>query len=773
MRLSHALAPSAACVFAFVAAAVVSAQDVTTYHNDNFRTGLNPNESILNPSNVNSSTFGLLFSLPVDGQVYAQPLYLSNVSIPGKGVHNVLYVATQHNTVYAFDADSNQGANAQPLWKVNLGPSMPSTDSYTDDITPEVGITGTPVIAKGMPGGPWLYVVAKTKTTDPKTGAVNYAVKLHALNCATGAQPVGSPNPITRTIAGTGEGSVSGSLAFQPRIQHQRAALNFVPASATNGNKNLIVITFASHGDNGPYHGWVFAYDATTLRIVAVYNTTPNAKNDPSGYPIAAGGIWQGGYGPATDGESLFFATGNGKFDPATKAYGDAVVRLKLNTFGVGDYFAPYNQQQLDDTDADLGSGGVMLLPSSAQGTSNYPLMVQSGKEGTLYLMRRDNLGGYHATNTIVQELTHTIGGVWGGPAYFNNTIYYGGSWDAISAFPIANGQFYGTGPSQRTGAYFGYPGTLPSISSSGNTNGIVWALRNDGYNLNAPAELHAFDASDITRELYNSAATAGRDDFGFPTKFSTPTISNGKVYCGGNNQVGVFGLGTWTDKPTISVAAGTYQNPVQVSLTDTDPTAVIHYTVDGTVPTIDSPTYGGPITISTATVLKARAYSPTKLPSAIASADYLINPVIGTGNGLAGYFYNGIQDPAGTATARRRAPVINFSWNGASPITGVDGTNWAGMWTGKIQAESTGLYRFTTNSDDGVRVWINNVLVIDNYTYHGPTLDSGTIALTAGVKVPIVIKYFQGSGTSVLQMYWSATGIPQQIVPSTQLYPN
>ena len=616
-------------------------------------------------------------------------------------------------------------------------------------------------------------MVAKTKTTNAKTGQVTYAVKLHALNVATGAQPKGSPNAITRVLAGTGEGSVNGYLTFDARIEHQRAALSFVPASPTNGNKNLILVPFASHGDNGPYHGFVFSYDATNLRIVAMHCTTPNAKNDPSGYPIAAGGIWQGGYGPATDGNSLFYATGNGKFDPATKAYGDAVVRLKLNTFGVGDYFSPYNQQQLDDTDADLGSGGVMLLPSSVQGTYPYPLMVQSGKEGTIYLMRRDNLGGFHGTNVIRQELTHVIGGVWGGPAFFNNTVYYGGIYDGVTAFPISNGLFTSTNAVSRSPGGFGYPGSVPSISANGTSNGIVWALKNDGYGQRAPAELHAYDATDLSKELYSSTSTLGRDDFGYPIKFATPTISNGKVYCGGDGQVGVFGLGSWTAAPTFSVPGGSYAGTVTLTLSDTEVGAVIHYTTDGSTPTANSPTYGGPIAITTPTEIKARAFTAGKQPSAIATADYLVNAVIGTGTGLTGSYYDGIQDPTGTPTATRLDPTVDFNWNGAPPITGVGGSNWAGMWTGFVQAESTGLYKFTTNSDDGVRVWVNNVLVIDNDGYHGPTLDSGTIALTAGVKVPIVVKFFQGGGGSVLQLYWSAPALQQQIVPATQLYPN
>jgi len=281
---------------------------VTTYHNDTFRTGLNSSETILTPANVNSKSFGLLFSLPVDGQVYAQPLYLSQVSIPGKGKHNVIYIATEHNSVYAFDADSNAGVDSQPLWHVNFGPTVPAPLTYSALVSPEVGITSTPVIVSGP--SPILYVVSSTYSVNAK-GTQLFAHALHALDATTGLEKLGGPIQIKATILGNGSGSLGGHLTFADQWQHNRAALLFVPSSTTGSIHSgshitvpgTVYVPFGSYGDPGPYHGWLFAYDAATLTQVSVFCTGPNARNDPSGYPLAGAGIWGGGCGPCSDGK--------------------------------------------------------------------------------------------------------------------------------------------------------------------------------------------------------------------------------------------------------------------------------------------------------------------------------------------------------------------------------------------------------------------------------------------------------------------------------------
>ena len=754
--------------FALLTHCCFAQAQVTTYHNDNLRTGLNSLETILTPGNVNPAKFGLLFSLPVDGQVYAQPLYLPRVYVPGRGTHNVLYVATEHNSVYAFDADSNTGANAKPLWHVNFGPSVPNGDTGTGDINPEIGITSTPVIHTIRTGLPLLYVVSKTKTLDNQGNPI-YTQQLHAISVETGAEELHGPITISGQVPGTGDGSSGGIVAFNPLIQHTRPALLIVP---TPGEDSTLYVAYASHGDNGPYHGWLFEFDADKLKPLGLMNTTPNALTDPSGYPLAAGGIWQGGGGLASDGKSVYFATGNGTFDPTTGAYGDSIIRIANKTFTVADFFTPAEQLSLDDSDADLGSGGVMLLPPTASGTSKKTFLVQSGKEGSIYLLDTSNLGQYNSTDNVHQELPQTIGGIWGAPAYFNKTVYFGPVYSPLVAFPIKNGLFTSTSPTASTVTQFQYPGPTPSISANGTSNGIVWAIQTDNYGSGGPAILHAYEAGNVANELYNSSETGGRDTLDGAVKFTTPTIVNGKVYAGCNSSVCVFGHGSWAATPKVTPSSGSFANSVKVTMTDSTPRAQIRYTTDGSTPTATSTLYTKPITLTTSATLSARAFLTGSGASAIVQNNYLISPVTGTGTGLFGGYYNNSQDASGTPTASEIDPTINFNWNGNSPITGVAGTNWAGEWTGQIQAMTTGTYTLTTNSDDGVELFINGQMIISDYTYHGPTYDSATIDFVAGQMYTIEIKYFQGGGGSLLQLFWAAPGLPMQIVPTTQLYP-
>lgn len=740
---------------------------VSTYHNDNARTGLNAAESILTPITVNPKTFGLLFKLPVDGQVYAQPLYLQRVAIPGKGTHNVVYVATEHNSVYAFDADNQTGTNSAPLWQVNLGPSFSNGDTGSWDINPEIGITSTPVISTlGIPSAtPTLYVVSKTKVSG------NYFLQVHALDTSTGKDLSFSPVTIQGSVPGTGEGSVKGVLTFNPLIQNSRAALLLIPPNSTTKTPTLHV-TLASHGDNGPYHGWDFIYDASNLTLLGIANTTPNAVNDKSGYPIAAGGIWQSGFGPASDGANIFYATGNGWFDPKTKAYGDSIVRLPNRATSVADYFTPSDQLQLDDSDADLGSGGVLLLPQVIGTTKIHNLLVQAGKEGTIYMLNTTNMGKYGATDNVVAELPHAIGGVWGGPAYWNGNIYYGPSYSPLVSIPVKNAGFPSGVVSQSPTGY-GYPGPTPSVSSYGNTNAIVWAIQADGAENGGPAYLHAYDATNLAFELYSSAATQNRDALDGAIKFSVPTVVNGKVYVGTASSVAVFGLGKWAETPVVSKDSGPYPGPITITVTDATKGATVYYTTDGTVPTTASLKYTMPITVSSSVTLKFRAMATGYGSSATVQRDYLIGASVGTGTGLTGNYYDGQQlNPTGKPTATEIDPTINFIWNGNSPIKGVQGSNWAADWTGQIQALTTGTYTITTNSDDGVQVYIDGVKIIDDYGYHAPTFDSGTVQFVAGKKYKIEIKYFQGGGGSNLNLYWQAVGLPQQIIQTSQLYP-
>lgn len=509
-------------------AALADAQvSVLTYHNDNSRTGQNTAETTLTPSNVNASQFGKLFSRTVDGYVYAQPLYLPNVTFPALGTHNVLYVATEHDSVYAWDADSNAGSNALPLWKVSF--INPSAKVYTvnsirdvgcTDLVPEIGITGTPVIDSGTGT---LYVVAATKENG------SFVQRLHALDVTSGAEKFGGPVVIQASVPGSGDGSSGGMVSFDPLLENQRPGLLL-----QNG---VMYIGWGSHCDFSPYHGWVIAYNASTLQQLGVFNTTPNG---------GLGGFWQAGSAPAADASNnVYLATGNGTFDAVYGGvdFGDSIIKLALGSGNLSllDYFTPSDEGFLFAFDVDLGSGGVLLLPDEP---GTYPhLLVQAGKEGAIYLVNRDKMGGFNRVNNsqIVQYLPSAVGGMWSMPAYWNSYVYFWGAGDVLKAYTLSGGLLSNT-PVGRGNRNVGFPGSTPSVSASGNANGIVWAIESDQYAAGGPGVLRAYDATDLF-ELYNSSNNGTRDLPGGAVKFTVPTVANGKVYVGAVRQVSVYGL--------------------------------------------------------------------------------------------------------------------------------------------------------------------------------------------------------------------------------------
>ena len=507
---------------------------VSTYHNDNARTGQYINETVLTPANVNPARFGKLYSYPLDGYVYAQPLYMPQVAIPGNGVHNVVVVATQRDSVYAFDADSS---SATPLWRANfLNPDAGITtvspaDVNASDIVPEIGITGTPVIDVASNT---IYVVAVTK----ENGAFYH--RLHALDVASGAEKFGGPQPIQATYPGAARESVNGMLAFDSRFHLQRAALLL--------DQGRLYVAFASYGDVGAYHGWIVAYDATTLKQTGSWVTTPN------GYQ---GGIWMSGCGISADAEgNLYFSVANGPFDafgePPGVNVSDSVVKLKPGPAGLSllDYFTPFNQAAMARDDLDLGSAGVVLLPDQP---GAYPhLAVTSGKNGHIYVLNRDALGGYRADGSRNPQVVQEISGLreqMGTPAYWNGYVYFGSGVspfkDSIRAFPIHKGMLSHPAASQ-TQAVYSLTRNTVSVSANGDANGIVWAVQTDGYYTSKPpgaAVLHAYDARNLGRELYNSNQRLARDNPGPASKFTVPTIANGRVFIGTANQLSVYGL--------------------------------------------------------------------------------------------------------------------------------------------------------------------------------------------------------------------------------------
>jgi hypothetical protein len=565
--IQRALRASALGVAALVAAtvgAVATAHAVEpgfsgvfTYRNDNFRTGQNLAETVLTPSTVNAKRFGLKFTDAVDGFIYAEPLYVPKVTIPSNGTHNVVYVVTENDSVYAFDAD----VAGPPLWQTSfIDPAngitaVPSLDLGTEckDLTPIIGITATPVID---PSTGTLFVVSKVKL-----GPGSYQQQLHALDITTGLEQPNSPVTIAASGPGTGETSVNGVVTFDPLLQNDRAALTLA-----NG---VVYLTFASHCDITPYHGWILGYDETTLAQVIVYNDTPNGSQ---------GGIWESGCGPGVDTNGdLIAVTGNGTFDTVASPidYGDSFIRLTpgvgtTGTMTVDTFFTPLNELLLDDEDADMGSGGNLLLPD--QPGPNPHLVIGVGKLGTIYLVNRDSMGGFNASmDQMVQEVSGLIGGMFSTPAYWQgkvakgvvrNMFYTVASNDQPKSFVLANGMIESAPESIARNFEFGFPGASPVISANNTTGGIMWAVNASGFSAAATAILYAFDATNLENELYDSNQNNG-DHPGPAVKFTVPTVANGSVYLGTQTQLAVFGM--YPSKLTFQPAALGFGNKVSV----------------------------------------------------------------------------------------------------------------------------------------------------------------------------------------------------------------
>lgn len=662
--------------------AAVPVAAVVTQHYDIGRTGANTSETILTPANVNSQSFGKLFSYEVDGYVYAQPLYMSGLTMgagtPQAGTtHNVVFVATENDSVYAFDADSNStAANAVPLWQASLldaahgaaagARAMLSTDIRTTDLVPKIGITGTPVID---PGTGTLYVVSKTKESN------TYVLRLHALSILDGTEKFGGPVKLTGSVPGNGSGSVSGTLHFDPFYQLQRSGLLLL-----NG---IVYMAFGSHQDIGPWHGWVLAYNAATLQQTGIWCSTPNSLR---------GGIWGAGSGIPADVPDpvghpfgrMFVTTGNGTFDAVapnyTNAmdYGDSVIRLDLsngvpstvaNGKSVGDSFTPFNQAALDTSDLDQGSGAALMLPDAAGGGQH--LLVQGGKTGKTYVLNRDNLGGYHPSNTSDPQQKTSTRPIFGMPAYWNGNLYFWGSKDHLGAFSFASGVISST-PKTSSVEFSGFPGSTPVVSANGNSNGIVWNIISDQAKTQGNASLQAHDASNVGTLLYSSDQDLARDNPGAAVKFAVPTVINGKVYVGTETQISVFGLlngQTQVSAPSISPASESFGSSVRVTITDSTSGATIYFTTDGSTPTAASPTYSGPFTVSSSETINAIALASGHLASNVSTATYThvtqaamptFSPAPGT--------YTGAQ--LITISSSTAGATIYYTTDGSTPTT-------------------------------------------------------------------------------------------------------
>ena len=614
--------------------------NVLTYHNDNARTGQNLNETLLTLSNVNSTNFGKLGSLSVDGLVDAQPLYVANLTVAGS-LHNVVFVVTEHDSVYAFDADT-----FAQLWKVTVPGSGETTSDNRgcSQVTPEIGITSTPVIDLGAGSHGTIFVVAMSKDNFG-----NYHQRLHALDVTTGAEISGSPTTIQATFP-----NVTGQVTFDSKQYKERAGLLLL-----NG---VIYTSWASHCDIAPYSGWVMGYSESTLQQVNVFDFTPNGSE---------GSVWMSGAGPAADSlGNIYFLAANGTFDttlnangfPVNGDYGNAFMKLSTsgNSLSVADYFTMRNTVAESNADQDLGSGGALLLPNLTDSSGNTRhLAVGAGKDSVIYVVDRDSMGKFNSTSdNIYQEISANGlsggSGVYAMPAYFNGTLYYGAVNDSLKAFTITSPRL-ATPPSSKTASTFAYPGTTPSISANGASNGIVWAVENSG----GTGILHAYDATNLASELYNSNQAGTRDKFS-DNKFITPMIANGKVFVGAPTSVIVFGLLKGGTPPALLSIAVTPANSSIPNGTSQQFTATGSYSDGSTQNLTNSVTWGSSNT-SVATI------DSTGLATAVGTGNTTVSAVSGSVSGSTTLIVTSLGASAGTAYVQSASGIDHYNTSSAS----------------------------------------------------------------------------------------------------------
>lgn len=777
--------------------------NVTMYHMDVASTGQNLAETTLNPANVNVNQFGKLYATPMDGQVYAQPLYKTGVSIttgPDQGIKDIAIVCTEHNTVYAINS-----VNGQVLWSKNLGPSVPQGDVLTGDITNEIGITGTPVID---PARNIMFVIAKTKENTN-----HYVQRLWALNLSDGSNALGGPAVIADTTyngsytynsgpytIGNGDGAIN--VSGQNRVYFNALRENDRSSATLTNNNNNLYLAFASHGDNGPYHGWILYYDVSgsTMVLKGALNTTPNG---------GLGGIWEGGGGIVVDPQGFLYAeTGNGTFDktldaqgmPINGNYGMAFIKVALdpttsqgsqgtnkNGWGlkVVDYFVPMNVDNLNAGDTDLGSGGPLVLPDSLGSAAHPHLLVGGGKEGKLYLIDRDNMGHFSSTSdNVVQVVVNAANGILSTPTLYKNTLYvisgYGN--DTGRAFNISNGVINTTTTSRTTDG-FGYVGWTAALSANGASNGIVWIL-DRGAN-----ELRAYDAANLGTKLYTSnQATGSRDTLGSVQKFSSPIVADGKVFVGTFNSFVGYGLlqppTSRPAQPTNLIATAASSRQVNLTWTDNsniaanqEDTTTIERSPDGTTGWTVLGTVGRNITsyIDLTVAATTQYFYRVKATNTLGDSPYsptatVTTPAPGTdGDGLLGTYFDNIDFTA--QKLQRIDTTVNYDFGTGSPDPQIGPDTFSIRWTGQIKPSFSETYTLYTTSDDGIRLTVNGTVVVDSLIDQAPTEHSGTIALTAGQRYDIQIDYYENGGGAVAKLEWSSASQPRQVVPMAALF--
>ncbi len=511
----------------FATVEVTNFPGTLTWRNDNSRSGVNSQELALSPGpgpgTVNSSTFGKLFSCPIDGYAYAQPLYVSNLAIPGDGTHNVVFVATEKDSVFAFDADANP---CQQLWKTSLIPAglqpiaTPNFNITSTDIVPFVGITGTPVI--GMSTST-MFVVSATQTvaTNP-----TYNHWLYVLDLATG-------QPIIQPIGITTPASAAQSATFSSSVENQRSALLL--------DDGTVYIVLGSYGGLGDYHGWLLGYDSASLQQTGVFDVTPQAIQ---------GGIWQSGGGPSADANhNVFATTGDGPFDAnrGGMSYSDSFLRLgTAGGLSVADYFTPCDQATLEIAGQDVGSSAPVLLPDSAGSSLQPHLLIGGSKGGSLYVVNRDDMGNFCPNSSMPpQTISAGSGPILSTPLFWNNLVYLAAGNGNLESFPMSGGILSTSASASQSPETLGPQGATPVISSNGTSNAILWLIDTSGAlaTPNTPAILRAYDPNNLSNEIYNSATAVSRDQAGLAVKFTVPTVANGKVYVGTQTELDVYGL--------------------------------------------------------------------------------------------------------------------------------------------------------------------------------------------------------------------------------------
>jgi hypothetical protein len=757
---------------------------VITQHNDAARTGANLDETVLTTTNVNVSQFGKLFERVVDDEIYGQPLYVPGVNVPGVGVRNVVYVATNSDSVYAFDADSPSAST--PLWRttyINAAAGIvpvKNTDvgqacGTYQDFVGNIGIGGTPVID---PVSQTMYFVTRTKENSL------FVQRLHAVDIRDGTERTGSPLLIQASVPGTGDGrDAQNNIAFNARTENQRPGLLL--------DHGTVYIGWASYCDQGPYHGWILGYDATSLAQTVVYNTSPDG---------GLGGIWQSGGGLAADPAGNIYAlTGNGTFTGATggTSFGNSFIKVSP-TGTLLDWFTPFNWSFLNATDEDLGIQNPLLIP-------NTNLVVGGGKEGVLYVVDRTNMGHNRANDNgqIVQSFQGSSSArMNGAPVFWNSptygpAIYLWAAGDPLKVFRLVNGTFATPASAQSTAlAPGGMPGGMLSLSANGGTagTGILWAALSrsgDANHAPQPGLLRAYDASNVTRELWNSEQNSARDRLANFSKFSTPTIADGKVFVATlSNKLAVYGLLNPSAGNTVPVvdagAAQTITLPATATLVGTatdDGNPVPPGTLTTTWSLASGPaavSFSAPNALTTTATFAAPGVYTIRLSAfdgeATASDDVIVtvNAPAGSGTGLLAQYFNdagsGIYFTALALT--RTDATIDFDWGSAAPDPLVQTDNFSVRWSGQVMAPVTGSYTFTTTSNDGVRLWVNGQLLVDNWTDHLVTTNSGAVSLTAGQKYDIRMDFYDHATLATARLAWTYPGQNGQIVPQWALYP-